>query len=100
MKLIDVFKREKDSTTDSQTCHCVLSPLYIPNDKPYSLSLVSSYQYDLFSDGWFEFWCPKPESSLGKYGALGFQSNHLEKTFLLLILQVSRCLLTSVRPLG
>lgn len=38
---------------------CVLPPTYEYNLKPYCLILVNSYQYDLFSKGWFEFWCPK-----------------------------------------
>lgn len=56
-------------------------PLYVSNCKPYSLILFTSYQYDLFSGGWFEFWCPKAESSLCEYRILKFQSSHVEKPF-------------------
>lgn len=72
----------------------VLFPTYGSKCKPYSLIFIASCQCDLFSDGWFEFWCPKAEASLCEYRTPEFQSSHLEK--LLLILKVSSCFLTSV----
>lgn len=75
-------------------------PPYVSNFKLYSLNTCYFYQNALFSDGWFEFWCPKAELSLCEYRTLEFLSSHLEKPFLLLILQVSSCFLTSVKPPG